>query len=138
MPWFWSRSSRSVTVAPASARSMPLRIPWLEDSVARNPEMNAIVTSSSAKIPRYLPASWTSCRPRRLFRGLRITAPYHARSRALTGEGLVTSSTRRPSRRCRRLVAIRPIAALWVTTTVVHPCSWQTRSMRARISFEVS
>ena len=62
---------------------------------------------------------------------------YQSSSAAATGDSLSSSSTMRPSRRRSTRLAMRAMAALWVTMMMVQPYSWLTSSMSCRISLDV-
>ena len=64
-------------------------------------------------------------------------AAYQSSSAAATGDSLSSSSTMRPSRRRSTRLAMRAMAALWVTMIMVQPYSRLTSSMSCRISLDV-
>ena len=64
-------------------------------------------------------------------------AAYQSSSAAATGDSLSSSSTMRPSRRRSTRLAMRAMAALWVTIMMVQPYSRLTSSMSCKISLDV-
>ena len=64
-------------------------------------------------------------------------AAYQSSSAAATGDSLSSSSTMRPSRRRSTRLAMRAMAALWVTIMTVQPYSRLTSSMSCKISLDV-
>ena len=64
-------------------------------------------------------------------------AAYQSSSAAATGDSLSSSSTMRPSRRRSTRLAMRAMAALWVTMIMVQPYSRLTSSMSCKISLDV-
>ena len=64
-------------------------------------------------------------------------AAYQSSSEAATGDSLSSSSTMRPSRRRSTRLAMRAMAALWVTMMMVQPYSRLTSSMSCKISLDV-
>ena len=64
-------------------------------------------------------------------------AAYQSSSAAATGDSLSSSSTMRPSRRRSTRLAMRAMAALWVTMMMVQPYSRLTSSMSCKISLDV-
>ena len=109
----------------------------MEFAASRKPDVSAMLTDISRKMPRYFPRLFLSSRGKRLISGDAMAPTYQERSHAGMRALLALSSASTPSRRRRMRCAMPLMASLCVTMTMVQPKSRLTCSISSRISFEV-
>ncbi len=135
-----SVASKAVVKRPSSIRyfsGISSMMTLMECAASRKPDVSAMLTAISRKMPRYFPRLFFSSRGKRLMSGDAMALTYQERSRAGVRRSLALSSANTPSCRRRMRCAMPLMASLCVTMTTVQPKSRLTCSISSRISLEV-